>query len=61
MKQIPHDHSLALKSAESRLVERYLLAAPTPRRRGESKQFVVETRHWRDARNAKKPSANWAH
>jgi hypothetical protein len=45
-----HDYELALKSAVSWLGDRYLLAAPLPKRREESKGYFVEPRCWHDRR-----------
>jgi len=38
-----HDYGLALKGAVSWLGDRYLLAAPLPRRNDERKNYVSET------------------
>jgi len=51
-----HDYALALKSAVSWLGDRYLLADPLPRRRGERKEYFVEARRWHDARHSRGPS-----
>ncbi len=48
-----HDYGLALKSAVSWLGDRYLLAAPLPRRSNEHAGYFVETRRWHVVRNAK--------
>jgi hypothetical protein len=49
----PHDYGLALKSAVSWLGDRYLLAAPLPKRRTERKDYFVESRRWHEIRNVK--------
>jgi hypothetical protein len=41
-----YDYDLALKSAVSWLGDRYLLAAPLPKRRDERKAYFVEARRW---------------
>jgi hypothetical protein len=45
-----HDYGLALKSAVSWLGDRYLLAAPLPKRKDEPKGFFIEARRWHDRR-----------
>jgi len=52
----PHDYGLALKSAVSWLGDRYLLAAPLPKRRDEPKEYFSESRRWMDVRSAKRHS-----
>ena len=47
-----HDYGQALKCAVSWLGDRYLLADPLPRRSNERKDYFVETRRWREVRNA---------
>jgi hypothetical protein len=51
-----HDYAQALKSAVSWLGDRYLLAAPLPKRRDQRKDYFVETRRWHDVRDAKRGS-----
>lgn len=43
-----HDYGLALKSAVSWLGDRYLLAAPMPKRRDEHKDYFNEPRRWHE-------------
>ena len=44
-----HDYDPALQSAVSWLGDRYLLAAPVPRRREEPAPYFSEPRRWIDA------------
>ena len=46
-----HDYGLALKSAVTWLGDRYLLAAPLPKRSDERKDYFIEPRRWHDARH----------
>jgi hypothetical protein len=47
-----YDYDGALKSAVSWLGDRYLLAAPLPRRNDERKGYFVEPRRWHDHRTS---------
>ena len=47
-----HDYDLALKNAVSWMGDRYLLAAPLPRRRDEHKGYFIEPRRWHDGRTS---------
>jgi hypothetical protein len=47
-----HDYAVALKSAVSWLGDRYLLAAPLPKRSNDRKDYYRETRRWHDVRKA---------
>jgi hypothetical protein len=47
-----HDSDVALKSAVSWLGDRYLLAAPLPRRNDEPKSYFAEQRRWHPAGSA---------
>lgn len=45
--QLPiHDYRMALKGAVSWLGERYLLAEPVQKRRGEAKPFFAQIPRW---------------
>jgi hypothetical protein len=56
-----HDYGLALKGAVSWLGDRYLLADPLPKRSNERKEYYfVETRRWREVRNANASKASTA-
>lgn len=43
-----HDYGLALKSAVTWLGDRYLLAAPLPKRSDDRKDYFIEPRRWHD-------------
>jgi len=45
-----HNYERALKSAVSWLGDRYLLAAPLPKRKEEPKGYFIEARRWHDHR-----------